>query len=308
LGDDINIAHFIKFYKMKKILLLLMITAVQLTAQDLKQSGLDKFNKQEWTAAAKDFNKYLKTHDKDSAIWYNLGKTYFNMEKFEEAIASYTMAKETNFAANFISYAMGKTYARMANESLMLAALKEGAENGLPIYTRLINDVEFEAYRNSVEFQHILEQVKSNAYPCLSKDDYRHFDFWLGDWDVFVNGNKVGENRITMAQGGCAIHENYTTAGNYAGQSINYFDPIAKKWHQHWVGSGGDVYNYLETKKEDGLLQFESDFMGPSGQISLSRLTFSRNADGSVRQLFESSTDDGKTWSSAFDGLYKKME
>ena len=117
---------------------------------------------------------------------------------------------------------------------------------------------------------------------------------------------KVGDNSITMAVGGCAIHENYTTQGNYAGQSINFYDPIDKKWHQHWVGSGGDVYNYLETKREEGLLQFESKFMGSQGAISFSRLTFTLNEDGSVRQLFESSTDEGKTWNSAFDGLYKK--
>ncbi len=168
------------------------------------------------------------------------------------------------------------------------------------------NDKEFSAYSETDGFKEVLEKVKNNAYPCLTGKDYRHFDFWLGEWDVYANGRKVGDNSITMAQGGCAIHENYVTAGNYAGQSINYYDPIAKKWHQHWVGSGGDVYNYLETKREEGLLQFESDFMGANGQISLSRLTFTLNEDGTVRQLFEASTDEGKTWTIGFDGLYKK--
>ncbi|MEM1409036.1 MAG: hypothetical protein AAGG59_19785, partial [Bacteroidota bacterium] len=152
-----------------------------------------------------------------------------------------------------------------------------------------------------------LDKIKGNAYPCLSASDYRHFDFWLGTWDVFASGRKAGVNVISMAEGGCAIHENYTTAGNYSGQSINYYDPIDEKWHQHWVGSGGDVYNYLETKRDTGMLQFESKFMGPGGQIGLSRLTFTLNDDGTVRQLFESSVDDGKTWSTAFDGLYKKQ-
>ena len=90
--------------------------------------------------------------------------------------------------------------------------------------------------------------------------------------------------------------------------AINFYDPIDKLWHQHWVGSGSDTYNYLETKRDKGLLQFESKFMNPGGNITLSRLTFTLREDGTVRQLFESSSDDGKTWTPAFDGIYKKKQ
>jgi hypothetical protein len=36
------------------------------------------------------------------------------------------------------------------------------------------------------------------------------------------------------------------------------------------------------------------------------KMTFFRLPDGSVRQLGERSTDDGKTWSVTFDLLYRK--
>lgn len=291
---------------MKRLILLFTIISSQVMAQELKQSADSLYGIQEWEMASKSYEDYLRENHKDSSAWYNLGKSYFNLKQYDKAIKNFTKAKETNFSINFVSYSMSKAYALMKNESKMLEALSLGAKNGLPIYTRLKNDAEFEQYRNNEEFNVILEQVKNNAYPCLTGEKYRHFDFWIGEWDVYVNESKVGENLITVAQGGCAIHENYTTVGNYAGQSINYYDPIGKKWHQHWVGSGGDVYNYLETKRDKGMLQFESDFMGPKGKISLSRLTFTLNENGTVRQLFESSTDDGKSWSSAFDGIYKK--
>ena len=35
------------------------------------------------------------------------------------------------------------------------------------------------------------------------------------------------------------------------------------------------------------------------------RITWTPNADGSVRQHWETSTDDGKTWKTSFDGLYR---
>jgi hypothetical protein len=37
----------------------------------------------------------------------------------------------------------------------------------------------------------------------------------------------------------------------------------------------------------------------------LVRMSYSRNADGSVRQLGEQSTDDGKSWTPSFDFTYR---
>ncbi|OEK04188.1 hypothetical protein BFP71_11940 [Roseivirga misakiensis] len=276
--------------------------------QDLKESALDYFNKQEWKAAEKTYKQYLKNAPKDSLAWYNLAISNFKTHDYKSAIKHFTKARENNFPAPNIVIGLSKTYAEQGDKENLMKTLSHGADNGLATYSLLTKDASFTKYQNYPDFKAILDKVALNAYPCLGQSNYRHFDFWIGEWDVFVNNRKVGENSITMAQGGCAIHENYKTAGNYAGQSINFYDPIDKKWHQHWVGSGGDVYNYLETRREEGLLQFESKFMGPNGNISLSRLTFTLKEDGTVRQLFENSTDEGKTWTPSFDGLYKKKQ
>jgi hypothetical protein len=44
---------------------------------------------------------------------------------------------------------------------------------------------------------------------------------------------------------------------------------------------------------------------GP-GQDALIRMTYSENADGSVRQHGEQSTDHGLTWTNSFDFIYRK--
>jgi hypothetical protein len=43
-------------------------------------------------------------------------------------------------------------------------------------------------------------------------------------------------------------------------------------------------------------------------ELQIDKITWTPNSDGSVRQLWESSTDHGKTWNIAFDGLYKKAK
>ena len=42
------------------------------------------------------------------------------------------------------------------------------------------------------------------------------------------------------------------------------------------------------------------------GGRQLERITWTSNPDGTVRQHWEQSTDGGKTWTTAFDGLYRK--
>ena len=42
------------------------------------------------------------------------------------------------------------------------------------------------------------------------------------------------------------------------------------------------------------------------GARYLTRGTWTPNPDGSVRQQFEISTDEGKTWQLNFDGLYRR--
>ncbi|MEQ9405798.1 MAG: tetratricopeptide repeat protein [Cyclobacteriaceae bacterium] len=292
---------------MKKLLTLtLIVMTAHLSAQSLNESAFAKFNNQQYEEAAKDYLKYLKKNDQDSAAWYVLALSKSRLNAHEEAIQYFKKAKEKNYNAGQCYWGIAKSYALLNDRENAMATLDEGADNGLATFASLTSDPAFADYQESAAFRKVLGKVELNAYPCLSSENYRHFDFWLGEWDVFVNGNKVGENSITMAKGGCAIHENYTTARNYAGQSINFYDPIDKKWHQHWVGSGGDTYNYLEVDKGPGMLQFESKFMNPGGNITLSRLTFTLLDDGTVRQLFESSSDDGKTWTNAFDGIYKK--
>lgn len=295
---------------MKRTLYTIFILTVvsQLIAQDLKISALDHFNKQQWKEAAKDYSKYLKKSDGDSSDWYNLALSKARLSQYDDAIKYYKEAQKRNYPVPFIAIGLAKAYAAKKDIPKMIASLDQGAKNGLAAFSFLKKDPVLSEFQNLPEFKAVLKKVEANAYPCLNKANYRHFDFWLGEWDVMVNGQKVGDNSITMPTGGCAIHESYITAGNYAGQSINFYDPIDKKWHQHWVGSGGDVYNYLETKREKGLLQFESKFMSPNGNISLSRLTFTLNPDGTVRQLFEGSTDNGKTWTPNFDGLYVKKK
>ena len=131
--------------------------------------------------------------------------------------------------------------------------------------------------------------------PTCDAAEHRQFDFWIGDWDVFgPKGNRMGTNLIRPILAGCVLEENWAGAGGMNGKSYNAWSREAKRWHQTWVDDRG------------GMLQLDGGLV--AGRMVLEgkgqRITWSKLDGGRVRQLWESSTDEGKTWTVAFDGTY----
>lgn len=142
------------------------------------------------------------------------------------------------------------------------------------------------------------------AGPCESSE-YRQFDFWLGDWDVRgPAGRLAGINRIASEYGGCVIHERYDTGGGYRGESLNTFDAGRKVWHQTWVDSSG-LLLLLEGGLRGSQMVLEGEAIDQAGRRTRHRITWTPNDDGSVRQLWES-TDDQGAWVVTFDGRYTR--
>ena len=108
--------------------------------------------------------------------------------------------------------------------------------------------------------------------------EHHQFDFWIGEWDVTLpNGKTAGTNRIEPILNGCALRESWTGAGGVSGTSYNAYDRRRRRWHQTWVDGQGN------------LLQLDGAFNG--GKMTLTGET----VDSS-----------GATWTTAFDGRYRK--
>lgn len=140
--------------------------------------------------------------------------------------------------------------------------------------------------------------------PCAHPKS-KQFDFWIGEWDVTAGGNPAGKSKIVPLLGGCVLQEHWSGAQGGAGTSLNYFNPETGKWHQHWVWQKGASID-LEGELREGRMVLEGEKVGADGKKSRSRITWTANADGSVRQLWESSVDGGITWTAVFDGLYRR--
>jgi len=145
-------------------------------------------------------------------------------------------------------------------------------------------------------------QAASPPAPCSSPQAHQ-FDFWIGDWDVFMpNGKLAGTNRIERIYG-CALHESWKSS-SVEGQSFNVFDPDRGVWHQTWIDSTASLL-VIEGGIRDGAMSLsDATLAGKKDAKQLNEITWTPNSDGSVRQHWRVSADGGKTWKTSFDGKY----
>ncbi|MDJ0654738.1 MAG: hypothetical protein QNJ40_11315 [Xanthomonadales bacterium] len=142
-----------------------------------------------------------------------------------------------------------------------------------------------------------------NAAPC-SSEQHGQFDFWIGSWTVYANGAVAGKNRIEKIHG-CVLLENWTSAtGNYSGTSLNIYDAGRKVWHQSWTDSSGLLLQ-LDGGFKEGSMTLRGERPAADGSVQQHQIQWTPQQDGSVRQVWTTSSDDGQTWQTAFDGHYR---
>ena len=277
------------------------------------QSLVEKANK-EFTAGNYEksvelYNEYLSKDEnmKEGQAWLNLAFSYYQLENYKDALNAFIKAEETKASGNIRSIVQtGISYLMMQNKEKAYEYFEKAVDAGLP--PRILNsNNKFDTIREEEKFKMLVAKAEDNAFPCRNNPMNRQFDFWLGEWDVYANGQQVANSRIEYSLEGCLIIENYEAFSGYSGKSINFYDVGDKKWHQIWTDISGNISRY-DGELKDGKMYMYGENIDKAGTKSLVRMEFTPNADGTVRQLYEGSTDGGTTWSIYFDGRYVKKK
>jgi len=145
-----------------------------------------------------------------------------------------------------------------------------------------------------------------SACNCCS-EKHRQFDFWLGEWEAFSNGNLAGTNSISLLQDSCLIRENWISAGGtYTGTSYNFYNEANDQWQQLWIDNQGGYLELHGNFEANRMVLSSEEMTSQKGEKYRNRITWTDNPDGTVRQQWEISKDGGESWEAVFDGLYKK--
>jgi tetratricopeptide (TPR) repeat protein len=254
------------------------------------------FQAQQWDQSAESYRALTAEDPSNASYWFRLGQSLLSLGQHAEAIPALQSAvdkADPNTPVAIALLSIARSHAALANKDQAIASLEAIVATGVKPFNRVNNSPEFSAISNSPEFLAVLEQLK----PCGS-DEHRAFDLWIGEWEVTTPAREgwTATSSITVANNGCSIHEDYLTQGGYSGRSINFYDPQKKMWHQTWIDNQGAPL-YLEGGLVDGAMVLTD---------ATSRVTWSTLPDGQVRQHWESTSDGGKTYTTAFDGYYRR--
>jgi hypothetical protein len=137
---------------------------------------------------------------------------------------------------------------------------------------------------------------------------HRQFDFWLGDWDVSTpQGTPAGTNHVERILDGCALQEHWEASDGSKGTSLSSYDAVGHKWQQTYVDDTGQVL-ILEGDFKDGKMVLQGEKAMGRQKVALQRISWQVVSGDKVRQRWDISQDDGKTWSVLFEGLYAKKK
>lgn len=140
-------------------------------------------------------------------------------------------------------------------------------------------------------------------------EDHKAFDFWIGSWEVSkADGTAAGTNTISKIQDNCILAENWKSAdGKFTGTSYNFYNLNTRQWEQLWIDNYGTHLYLKGNRMANQMILSSEEFTHTDGKQYRNRITWTSNANGTVRQLWEV-LEGKKVINVAFDGLYRKIE
>lgn len=272
---------------------------------EIRAAANEAFQKQDWKAAVSAYEKIVKAEEKNAGARYRYGMSLLGAGSSVEA----QVQLENVFAASpnpVFGLALARAQARNNSKDKAYETLEKSIALGGISPDSLNSEADFAAIKTDPKFIDLVKKHDVAVNPCKASSSFREFDFWIGEWDAKnTQGVTVGSSSIQLILGQCIIFENWSTPVS-SGKSFNIFDTTDKKWHQTWVDDKGTFTHYIGGLV-DGKMVLDSNTMF-NGKKATGRMTFSKLANGDVRQHGERSVDEGKTWATTFDFTYVRKK
>jgi hypothetical protein len=146
----------------------------------------------------------------------------------------------------------------------------------------------------------------AERYPCR---DVHTFDFWVGDFDArsWKDPSSPVRGRLhnTREYEGCVIVERWDGTSGSHGMSMAFYDVNRKAWRMVWNGDDNQS-NDFEGRYQDGAMRFEGWVVDASGNRILARNVLENVSPETIRHVYSTSSDGGKTWEVKSDGRFER--
>lgn len=142
---------------------------------------------------------------------------------------------------------------------------------------------------------------------CLGPE-YRQFDFWVGDWDVFESDGvtKTAHVKVERILNGCVLEERYEDANGLNGRSLTIYDARRNLWHQTWVTNRGRLL-IISGKKQGEQMVLSGAYRNDNDSEIQVQGTW-KPVSGGVRETAVTSADGGASWKQWFDLIFRPRD
>lgn len=272
---------------------------------DAKQAA-ESFAKGDYSRSIELYSAITKANPHDASSWEQLGLSYHQSGKYDQAASAFERALKEGFAPVLGKYNLACAYSRLNRKDDAIVLLTELVNQRLPIAAKISSDPDLKDLQADPRFAPLAEQARFISEPCRdtkNHPEFRQLDFWVGEWNVFSGSQKVGDSSVQLILKDCVVFENWTSRLGQAGKSFNKYDPANKYWQQYWVADNGSTTVYTGSL-QNGEMRYHAEQPMANGGRMMQNLTFSKLAPDKVRQFQQFSTDGGKTWTTGYDFVY----
>ncbi len=260
----------------------------------------------QYAEAAGLYERATEQHPDQFVNWVRLGMARQLGGEGDGAMTAYRKAI-TLGAGQTAKYNVGTLFALAHAPDSAFHWLQESVRAGFSNLQTLKDDHDLQGLHGDPRWAALVDTMTRAATPCMYRPESRAFDFWIGDWDVTTAaGQAAGTSSVQLLLDGCALYENWTSASNGSGKSLNSYNPELGMWQQFWTDRTGSVTEYRTSEWVGPSLRYTAQQLQPA-RATL-HMTFTPVTRDLVRQAGEISTDGGKTWTTQYDLYYHRRK
>ena len=145
----------------------------------------------------------------------------------------------------------------------------------------------------------------NNDSSCAANSETRELDYWLGNWTM-GSGADRSVSKVSLSLDKCVFTEHWESGTGHVTEKMFAYSPEEKNWLGMFVDNTGRVHIFVDGKVSSDAAEFHGPSRGPNGEAVLNRLKIARISADKLEEVWEKSTDNGSSWSTAYRADYSR--
>jgi hypothetical protein len=141
----------------------------------------------------------------------------------------------------------------------------------------------------------------AESQACSDNPMNRELDYWLGNWKVSYPGGPTDSiSKVERQLDNCLFVEHWGDSNGHRGENVFAYGKDDQNWHGLFADNRGRLHVFVEGNVAAGRAEFLGPSRGADGAPVLNRVRVIRVDADTLKQTWEKSVDDGKSWTSEF--------